>query len=119
MFRLHVTRHRLYKSQRSTKEAGLCFEQPLTATRLLRDSGYSCAIFGSTAFYLHGIKHQASVCIPTVIDFQVRYANALLQDLDILVPSSEEAETVNRRLVSQDPHFYLRKCKTRGRTYQI
>lgn len=101
------------------KRSGVVLRAAVDATRLLRDSGYSCAIFGSTAFYLHGIKHQASVCIPTVIDFQVRYANALLQDLDILVPSSEEAETVNRRLVSQDPHFYLRKCKTRGRTYQI
>ncbi|KAK0224940.1 hypothetical protein EDD85DRAFT_778052 [Armillaria nabsnona] len=82
------------------KRSGVVLRAAVDVTRLLRDSGYSCAIFGGTAFYLHGIKHQAS-------------------DLDILVPSSEEAETVNRHLVSQDPHFYLRKCKTRGRTYQI
>ncbi|KAK0184048.1 hypothetical protein F5146DRAFT_1076707 [Armillaria mellea] len=82
------------------KSDGLMFQAAVNATRLLRDSGYSCAIFGSTAFYLHGIKHQAST-------------------LDILVSSSEEAETVNRCLVGQDPHFYLQKRETRGGTYQV
>ncbi|KAK0430071.1 hypothetical protein EV421DRAFT_1938148 [Armillaria borealis] len=68
---------------------------------LLQDSSYSCAIFGSAACYLYGNKRRPN-------------------DVDILVSSSEEAEVVKRSLVNQDPlHFYFRRAKTLGATYQV
>ncbi len=100
------------------RKGGIVFQAAVDATRLLRDSGYSCAIFGSTACYLYGNKRHPNVCISTLVDF--RYANARLQDVDILVSSSEEAEVVKRSLVNQDPlHFYLKKAKTLGATYKV
>ncbi|KAK0457734.1 uncharacterized protein EV420DRAFT_1271018 [Desarmillaria tabescens] len=84
-----------------SEKGGLVFQAAADATRLLRDSGYSCAIFGSAACYLYGNRR-------------------LPNDVDILVSSSVEAEVAKRYLVDQDPlHFYLRRAKTPGATYQV
>ncbi|PBK58631.1 hypothetical protein ARMSODRAFT_900259 [Armillaria solidipes] len=83
------------------RKGGIVFQAAVDATRLLQDSGYSCAIFGSTACYLYGNKRRPN-------------------DVDILVSSSEEAEVVKRSLVNHDPlHFYFRRAKTPGATYQV
>ncbi|KAK0190128.1 hypothetical protein F5146DRAFT_1139668 [Armillaria mellea] len=59
------------------KKAGLVLQAAVDATRLLRDSGHLCAIFGSTACYLYGNKRQPN-------------------DLNILVSSSGNAEEGKR-----------------------
>ncbi|KAK0472994.1 hypothetical protein IW261DRAFT_1302165, partial [Armillaria novae-zelandiae] len=79
---------------------GIVFKAAADATRLLRKSGHSCAIFGSAACYLYGNE---------------RHPN----DVDILVSSSDDAELIKRSLVKQDSRFYLRKPKTLGVTYRI
>ncbi|KAK0431319.1 hypothetical protein EV421DRAFT_1720663 [Armillaria borealis] len=83
------------------RKGGIIFQAAIDATRFLQDSGYSCAIVGSTACYLYGNK-----CRPN--------------DVDTLVSSSEEAEVIKGSLVNQDPlHFYFRRAKTPGATYQV
>ncbi|PBK58423.1 hypothetical protein ARMSODRAFT_900489 [Armillaria solidipes] len=83
------------------RKGTIVFQAAVEATRLLQDSGYSCAIFGSTACYLYGNKRRPN-------------------DVDILVSSSEEAEVIKGSLVNQDPlHFYFRRAKTPGATYQV
>ncbi|KAK0212188.1 hypothetical protein DFS33DRAFT_1249693 [Desarmillaria ectypa] len=83
------------------EKGGLVFQAAVDATCLLQDLGYSCAIFGSAACYLYGNQR-------------------LPNDIDILILSSADAEVVKCCLVNQDPlHFYLRKARTPGATYQV
>ncbi|KAK0491953.1 hypothetical protein EDD18DRAFT_1080231 [Armillaria luteobubalina] len=80
---------------------GIVFKAAVDATRLLQNSGYSCAIFGSAACYLYG---------------NTRHPN----DVDILVSSSENAELIKLCLVNQDPmHFYLKKARKPEAKYQV
>ncbi|KAK0491914.1 hypothetical protein EDD18DRAFT_1185348 [Armillaria luteobubalina] len=73
------------------REGGIVFKAAVDATRLLQNSGYSCAIFGGAACYLYGNER-------------------LPNDIDFLVSSSDDAELIKRSLVNQDPiHFYLIK----------
>ncbi|KAK0209832.1 hypothetical protein IW262DRAFT_1281177 [Armillaria fumosa] len=81
-------------------KGGVVFQAAIYAISLLRDSAYSCAIFGSAACYLYGNER-------------------LPNDVDILVPSQAEAEVIKGYLVNRDPrHFYLRKARTPGATYR-
>ncbi|KAK0431811.1 hypothetical protein EV421DRAFT_1852111 [Armillaria borealis] len=83
------------------------FQAAADAVRLLRNSGYPCAIFGSAACYLYGNQRLPNACIPSL-------------DVDILVSSSAEAEVIKDTLVNQDPlHFYLKRARTPGATYQV
>ncbi len=47
-------------------KGGVVFQAAVDATRLLRDSGYSCAIFGSAACYLYGNQRLPNVCMCTL-----------------------------------------------------
>ncbi|KAK0190127.1 hypothetical protein F5146DRAFT_931472 [Armillaria mellea] len=83
------------------EKGGIVFQAALDATRVLRDSGYSCAIFGSTACYLYGNERRPN-------------------DVDILVSSSADAEVVKARMVERLPvHFSLVKAETPGAAYKI
>ncbi|KAK0491958.1 hypothetical protein EDD18DRAFT_1358382 [Armillaria luteobubalina] len=82
-------------------KGGVVFQAAIDAISLLRDSAYSCAIFGSAACYLYGNER-------------------LPNDVDILVSSEEGAEVIKGYLVSRDPHhFYLKKARTPGATYRV
>ncbi|KAG7451909.1 uncharacterized protein BT62DRAFT_882041 [Guyanagaster necrorhizus] len=82
-------------------QGGVVFQAAIDTVRLLRGSGYSCAIFGSAACYLYGNER-------------------LPNDVDILVSSLVEAEVIKGSLVNQDPlHFHLKKAKTPGATYKV
>ncbi|PBK64654.1 hypothetical protein ARMSODRAFT_892778 [Armillaria solidipes] len=82
-------------------KGAVVFQAAADAVRLLRSSGYSCAIFGSAACYLYGNQR-------------------LPNDVDILISSSTDAETVKDCLVSHDPlHFSLHRARTPGATYRV
>ncbi|KAK0231910.1 hypothetical protein EDD85DRAFT_775252 [Armillaria nabsnona] len=82
-------------------KGAVVFQAAADAVRLLRSSGYSCAIFGSAACYLYGNQR-------------------LPNDVDILVSSSTDAEAVKECLVNHDPfHFSLHKARTPGATYRV
>ncbi|KAK0491957.1 hypothetical protein EDD18DRAFT_530548 [Armillaria luteobubalina] len=83
------------------EKGSIVFQGALDATRVLQDSGYSCAIFGSAACYPYGNKRHP-------------------KDVDILVSSSADAEVVKARMVKRLPvHFSLVKAQTPGATYKI
>ncbi|KAK0491889.1 hypothetical protein EDD18DRAFT_1358317 [Armillaria luteobubalina] len=83
----------------SRRKSGIVLQAAVDATRLLRDSGHICTIFGCTAYHLYGNK---------------RHPN----DVDILISSSENAEHIKRSPVNQDPlHFYFRRANTLGATH--
>ncbi|KAK0190125.1 hypothetical protein F5146DRAFT_932209 [Armillaria mellea] len=82
-------------------KGGVVFQAAVDAIRLLRDSSYPCAIFGSAACYLYGNERPPN-------------------DVDILVSSEAEAEVTKGYLVNRDPlHFYLKKARTPGATYRV
>ncbi|KAK0231739.1 hypothetical protein EDD85DRAFT_775433 [Armillaria nabsnona] len=82
-------------------KGGVVFQAAVDAIRLLRDSAYPCAIFGSAACYLYGNER-------------------LPNDVDILVSSEAEAEVIKGYLVNRDTlHFYLKKARTPGATYRV
>ncbi len=49
-------------------KGAVVFQATADAVRLLRSSGYSCAIFGSAACYLYGNQRLPNVCIPYLVD---------------------------------------------------
>ncbi|KAK0472992.1 hypothetical protein IW261DRAFT_1404807 [Armillaria novae-zelandiae] len=79
---------------------GVVFRAAEHATRLLRQLGYTCAIFGSAACFLYGNKR-------------------LPNDVDILISTDEDPEVIKRSLVNNNLHFYLVPAKTPGATYKV
>ncbi|KAF8633077.1 hypothetical protein AX15_001525 [Amanita polypyramis BW_CC] len=73
----------------------------LRTVAILRDNGFNCCLFGSTACAAWGMKKR----IPN--------------DVDVIVLTDHDKEDIKRKIVAADKNFYLIRSKNPSNTFQV